>query len=468
MWVDSLDENVPEGYRVSWKPTPKQTEFLSAAEYEVLFGGAAGGGKTDALLIDALGLSQQGFNNPDYQAIIFRRTFPDLKDIIDRSMVVYKDFCPGARYDKQAHVWTFPGGGKVEFGFIQRDVERFRYRGRAFCYIGWEELTLWPTSKPYMYLQSRCRVAVGSGLTTYIRATSNPDGPGFKWVKDYFGINSTGEAVTKEIEVTDTVTGKTYRRCRRFIPSRVEDNPHIGEDYLITLSQLDEDERKALREGLWLPPKLKGAFYAEQMHTARKEGRIMKVPHKEGVPCYSFWDLGVSKDGTTALWVGQPVAMQWRWLQCYENYGQSLSHYVKWLRDLPYTYAVHYVPHDASHQRLGKDAVESWEKMLRDLMPGQKIEVVERVPSVDIGIDQTRNKLGECVWDEEGCAEGIAALENHRRIWDEEQQVYRNTPLHDWTSNYSDAFRQWGQVENLDGPAKKFDRKKHRTNARTA
>lgn len=467
-WADSVGFKLPDGAEPVWEPTIKQAEFLSAAAFETLYGGAAGGGKTDGLLIDALGLQQDGWKNSDYQAIIFRRTFPDLRDIIDRSLELYPKIAPGAKYDKQDHVWTFPGGGKVEFGYIQRDAERFRYRGRAFAYIGWEELTLWPTNKPYMYLMSRCRVPVTSGLQTYVRATSNPDGPGYRWVKEHWKIATTGEPTHFKVDVVDDVTGKEYTRSRRFIPARVEDNPHIAEDYVITLSMMDEEERNALRKGLWLPPKIKGAYYAKEMHDARTDGRICKVPYVKSVPVNTFWDLGVSKNGSTAIWCHQHIALQDRWLHCYEDHDKDLTFYVKYLRELGYVFGTHYLPHDADHRRLGKTSTQSWREMLEELMPNERVEVIDRVENVGVGIEQTRKKLGECVWDAEGCAEGIAALENHRREWDDEQQVFRNKPLHDWTSNYCDAFRQYGECEDLITVSKPFNRGKHRTSFRTA
>jgi hypothetical protein len=453
-------------HEIVWEASEKQKEFLAANEFEVLFGGAAGGGKTDGLLIDALGLQQDGWENPAYQAIIFRRTYPDLRDIIDRSLEIYHGFCPGAKYDKQEHVWTFPGGGKVEFGHIQRDAERLRYRGRAFAYIGWEEITLWPTPNPYRYLLSRCRVPVGSGLQTYVRGTTNPDGPGFKWVKDYWKIDSTGKATLFDVKVADEETGKEYKRTRRFIPARVEDNPHLGEDYLITLSMMDEEERNALRKGLWMPPKVKGAWWAADIHKARKEGRICKVPYVEGVPVNTFWDLGVNN--TTSIWFHQRVALQDRFLLAYEDNSEKLAHYVKFLQDQPYTYGTHYLPHDAGYRRLGKNDTDTWEEMLQELLPNHRFDTLDRIDDVTVGIEQTSQKLSGCYWDEKGCEEGLSALENYRKIWDEEQQVFRERPLKDWTTNYADAFRQFGQCDDLDVVSKPFSRKKHKTSHRTA
>ena len=90
--------------QVVWQPTERQVAFLSSSDDEVLYGGAAGGGKSDALLIDALGLQQGAIENRKYQEILFRHTFPDLRDLIDRSKELYPEIEPAAKYDKTAHV----------------------------------------------------------------------------------------------------------------------------------------------------------------------------------------------------------------------------------------------------------------------------------------------------------------------------------------------------------------------------
>jgi len=362
-------------------------------------------------------------------------------------------------------VWNFPSGARIEFGFIERDADRFRYRGRAFQYVGWEELTLWPTDVPYVYLMSRVR-STDSSIPLYVRATTNPDGPGHKWVKKRWRISSDGREICFEVELVDPDTLEVLVRTRRFLPARLSDNPYLGADYKANLLLLDDDSLNALLRGRWDTPQIKGAFYTKEIEKIRAEGRLGKVPHQQGVPVDTYWDLGLTENGTTAIWCRQKVAFQQRFLKSYQNHGESLSHYAKWLLEQHYVYGTHYLPHDAGYRRLGKENVKTYQEMLEELMPGHRFEIVPRVPDVEVGIQQTRDKFGICWFDEEGCAEGFAALENYRREWNEQQQTYHTTPLHDWASNYADSFRQFGQVEEIIAPSGK--RKTRRSSWRTA
>lgn len=427
---------------IFWKPSEKQAAFLSAPFLETLYGGAAGGGKSDALLIDALGLQQGAIHKRKYQAIIFRRTYPDLKDLIDRSKELYPTIVPGAKYDKQAHVWTFPSGARIELGYLQYDSDRFKYRGRAFQYIGWDELTLFPTSVPYVYLLSRLRT-VDPSITCYVRATTNPDGPGFKWVKDYFRIQTEGHGTCFAVETLDPETGETVKSWRAFIPARLSDNPHLKDSgYRQTLLLLSEEEQRALLLGRWESPSIKGAYYADLIEAARAEGRIGRVPHQPGLPVYTFWDLGFND--TTAIWFMQHVGHEYRFIDYVEANGQALEYFALEMQSRAYVYGDSYLPHDADNKTLAGRG-KSIAMMLRELLPNVQFRVVPRVERVQSGIEASRRMLPLAYFDEDKCGNGISALESYRKEWDDKLQTFKPTPLHDWASNGADAWRQFAQ-----------------------
>lgn len=243
---------------ILWQPTLKQSEFLSCPAREALWGGSVGAGKTDALLMCAA--SQVG--NGKHRALILRRQFPMLRDLIGRS---HELFLPlGATYNKQSAQWTFPSGAIVEFGFLDADDDKYRYMGRAFSFIGWDELTTWPgdgigpngqpISSAYVYMLSRLRAVERSGLRLEVRATCTPGGVGHAWVQARWQILNDGSAS----EVIDPQT--RFRRV--FIPARIIDNPHLANtEYARALAALPPPTRKALLEGRW--DIFEGAVFAE-------------------------------------------------------------------------------------------------------------------------------------------------------------------------------------------------------------
>jgi predicted phage terminase large subunit-like protein len=166
------------------RPLPAQERFLRCNAREALFGGAAGPGKSFALLLDAA----SRVDHPHYRALLLRRTFTELEStLIDKSKNIYPHL--GGRYNEAKHIWTFPQGGKVQFGYLQHEADLERYKGPEYQFIGWDELTTFPKPKPprpnpYEFLFSRLRSP--HGLACYMRAASNPGGPGADWVFERF------------------------------------------------------------------------------------------------------------------------------------------------------------------------------------------------------------------------------------------------------------------------------------------
>lgn len=223
---------------------------MARLEFEALFGGAAGGGKSDALLAEAL----RQVSIPHYRGLIVRRTYPQLEALISRSMEIYRAVYPKARYNKTEGVWRFPSGAVIIFGSMQHENDKHKYQGRPFDFVGFDELTHF-TYDQYMYLFSRCRPN-GPGTRTYIRATANPGGVGHAWVKSRFiEAGPPLRTIWRKSEITMPGGKKqTVMRDSIFVPSRIFDNQALLDndpDYLANLAMLPEAERNALLYGDW-------------------------------------------------------------------------------------------------------------------------------------------------------------------------------------------------------------------------
>lgn len=236
--------------RTIWTPQPKQRLFQERPEYEALYGGAAGGGKSDALLAEAL----RQVHIPHYRAIIFRKTYPQLSELIDRSKQMYQPAFPRARYNHTEHFWLFPSGAKIYFGSMQREQDRTNYQGKRYDFVAFDELTHF-TWQEYSYMMSRNRPG-GPGTRVYIRATTNPGGRGHGWVKDRFITAAPPLTPIKgeyEIIAPDGTVQKITRK-RIFVPASVFDNAELLRNdpaYLANLAMMPEAERNALLYGSW-------------------------------------------------------------------------------------------------------------------------------------------------------------------------------------------------------------------------
>lgn len=235
---------------VLWSPQPRQAIFMSRWEDEALYGGAAGGGKSDALVMEAL----RQVHIPCYKGLILRKTYPQLAELVDKSMRYYARAFPGATYNATTHTWRFPSGSKIIFGSMHRTKDKFNYQGQAYDFIAFDELTQF-TWEEYSYLFSRNRPN-GPGTRCYIRATANPGGIGHGWVKERFITHTRPMQTSWEKYTVRYPDGheETRHHSRIFVPSGVFDNAKLLENdpaYLTRLASLPEADRKALLYGDW-------------------------------------------------------------------------------------------------------------------------------------------------------------------------------------------------------------------------
>lgn len=233
-----------------WQPQPKQAEFMRRPEYECLFGGAAGGGKSDSLVVEAL----RQVHIPHYKGLILRKTYKDLKELIDKSRNYYKRSFPDAKYNGTDHLWRFPSGAQIIFGNMQHESDKEQYQGQAYDYIGFDELTHFTFSE-YEYLKGRNRPN-GPGTRIYIRATANPGGVGHGWVKERFITAAPPMTPIKELVewVEPDGTKRSGYQTRIFVPSLVWDNKKLLENdpqYVMRLASMPEAERNAFLYGDW-------------------------------------------------------------------------------------------------------------------------------------------------------------------------------------------------------------------------
>ena len=196
-----------------------QTEFLAASEREVFYGGARGGGKSYAMLVDPL----RYCDKQKHRALLIRRTMPELRDLINHSQQLYSKAYPGAKWREQEKEWKFPSGARIEFGYAENLTDALRYQGQSYTWIGIDELPQYPTEDIYNFLRSSLR-SVDPEIPVYMRATGNPGNVGSLWVKNMF-VDPAVPNTKFDIDIK-TPTG-IKKISRRFIPAKLEDNPYL-------------------------------------------------------------------------------------------------------------------------------------------------------------------------------------------------------------------------------------------------
>ena len=298
--LDNLPKAVREqldNHQVLFHPNEgPQTDCLAAGEKDVLYGGAAGGGKSYAMLVDPLRYAHR----KAHRALILRRSMPELREMIDKSRELYPQAFPGAKFREVEKLWNFPSGAKVEFGFLERDADVYRYQGQAYSWIGFDEITHLPTEFSWNYLASRLRTT-DPEIQTYLRCTANPGGVGSQWVKKRYIEPSESN---KSFMGSDGLT-------RKFIPAKLADNPYLANDgvYEQMLKSLPPIQRRQLLEGNW--DVAEGAAFVEFDPTVHVIAPFALPLHWERVKAVDYgyaaescclWGIMDTNDGTLIIY----------------------------------------------------------------------------------------------------------------------------------------------------------------------
>ena len=222
-----------------------QSDFLASSEREVFYGGARGGGKSYAMLVDPL----RYCDKQHHRALLIRRTMPELRDLINHSQQLYSKAYPGAKWREQEKEWRFPSGARIEFGYAENLTDALRYQGQSYTWIGIDELPQYPTPDIYNFLRSSLR-SVDPEIPVYMRATGNPGNVGSLWVKEMF-VDPCESNKRFDVEIPTPMGVKII--SRKFIPAKLQDNPYLmqTDDYYAMLASLPEVQKKQFLEGDW-------------------------------------------------------------------------------------------------------------------------------------------------------------------------------------------------------------------------
>ena len=284
-----------------WRPNAgPQARFLSLTCFEALYGGAAGGGKSDALLVDAIRGVGKGYGR-NYAALLLRREFPDLEmSLMRRAHVLYPMI--GGKWKGDSKTWTFPGKETVRFGHAQREADVHQYQGAEFQFVGFDELTSF-TEYQYKYLISRLRSS--HGIPCRLRGATNPGGAGHEWVFRRFGnwLDPDAKPTAAPGQILYFTRDDAGNEClvpkgtpgalgRTFVPALLSDNPFLASDgvYGRALDELDPVTRAQLKSGNWLIKPAAGLYFKrgwfEIVDAAPAIGRRMR-----------YWDRAATEEG---------------------------------------------------------------------------------------------------------------------------------------------------------------------------
>lgn len=223
----------PDGTVIHWEPQPKQAAFISCPADDVGFGGARGGGKSEAVAGDFINHEERYGQHAI--AMAFRRERTQIVELIERSKQILVPL--GFKWHEADKYFRGPKGGRLRFTYLENDSDADAYQGHSYTRIYPEEMGTFPNEGPINKLQATLRS--GHGVPCQMKGTCNPGGPGHQWVKKRYGLGGRiDQVIEREFEFVNPFTKEKIQKRRVFIPSRVTDNKYLGTDYIGNLYQV--------------------------------------------------------------------------------------------------------------------------------------------------------------------------------------------------------------------------------------
>lgn len=302
-------------YTITYEPTEKQRLFHASRADEVLFGGAAGGGKSKAIVMDAL---LRCLTYAGTHAYIFRRTYAELEDtVIREAKASYPEgLCS---YNAGRHEMALPNGSMIHFRHCAKAADMYHYKGAEIQWLYFDELTSFE-SEIYDFLKTRLRAKKSLGVRPLVRSSSNPGDIGHAWVKRMF-VDAAPYLAMNERMVRSRANGRRKVYRTQYIPSLATENPHIGEDYLLQLETKPEALRKALLNGDW--DAFEGQVFTEWAdrpeHYRDRRWTHVVEPFEIPVtwPRYMSFDHGYSRPFSVGWWAVAPSGAAYRYREWY-------------------------------------------------------------------------------------------------------------------------------------------------------
>lgn len=313
--------------KIIWSPQEgPQTALLACPVFEVFYGGARGGGKTESSIGDWIEHSSK--YGEDAVGIFVRRKFKQLAEVIARTKQLFPKL--GAKYNEQKAQWTMASGGRLKFVYLERDSDAEEYQGHNYTRVYVEEVTNFPSPSPINKLRATLRS--GAGVPVGMRLTGNPGGPGHNWVKArYIDPCKTGyKVINEECEVEIDGEIQIARLDRVFIPSKLGDNMLLLRNdptYVLRLRQSGSEQLvKAWLEGNW--DIVDGAFFDEFDELVHVKPRGLINYRTPQTILFRAFDWGSAKPFSVGwyaicdgLWGGFPAGALFKYREWYGAKG---------------------------------------------------------------------------------------------------------------------------------------------------